>query len=300
MADTSRIREHQEVVGSDGVHIGTVDKVEGDRIRLAARDSNDGRHHYLNTDEVTRVDDKVHVSTTAEAMGLLAVAGATGATADHGSAPFPPIKNRQVEGSRPRGNFYLPWILGLIGLLLLSLLFRSCSREETQTTVVAPPPPIAEAPAAGPALPVEAVALPDGQSIDLSPDTLNYELQRYLASPRPAPRTFTFERLNFDTGSASIRPVDVATVDALARILAAYPDARGRIIGYTDARGSEGANADLGRRRAEAVRDAVVARNVDAARLEAVSGGENDPVDTNATGAGRLENRRTELVITAK
>ncbi len=39
MTDTSNIREHMEVIGADGVHIGTVDKIEGDRIKLTKADS---------------------------------------------------------------------------------------------------------------------------------------------------------------------------------------------------------------------------------------------------------------------
>ncbi len=51
MADLSQIREHMEVIGADGVHIGTVDKVEGDRIKLTKKDSgqgsHEGHHHYI-------------------------------------------------------------------------------------------------------------------------------------------------------------------------------------------------------------------------------------------------------------
>jgi hypothetical protein len=39
MADLSQVREHMEVVGADGVHIGTVDRIEGDRIKLTKKDS---------------------------------------------------------------------------------------------------------------------------------------------------------------------------------------------------------------------------------------------------------------------
>jgi outer membrane protein OmpA-like peptidoglycan-associated protein len=48
------------------------------------------------------------------------------------------------------------------------------------------------------------------------------------------------------------------------------------------------------------VKAALVAKGVDAARIETVTGGESDPVDTNATAGGRFENRRTELVVTAR
>ena len=44
MVDTSAIREHMEVIGADGVHIGTVDRLEGNRIKLTKKDSGEGSH----------------------------------------------------------------------------------------------------------------------------------------------------------------------------------------------------------------------------------------------------------------
>ena len=299
MPNPADIRPHMEVLGSDGIHIGTVDGVEGDRLKLTRQDSNDDAHHYIPLSDVTRVDGKVHVGTTAEAMGLLAIAGVTGFTADHGAAPFPPVKNRQVEGARPRGNYYLPWIVALIGLLLLVLLFRSCvggDRTATTTTTAAA---TTTAPAVAP-LPVEAVKLPNGRSVDLAPNTLNYELQRYLASDQATPRTFTFDKLNFDTGSAAIRSEDEANVDALAQILAAYPKARVTVTGYTDARGTGSSNAQLGAQRAAAVAAALAGKGIDKGRVATATGGEGNPADTNATAGGRFENRRSELTVTAK
>lgn len=297
MVDRSSIREHMEVVGSDGLHIGTVDHVEGDRIKLTRKDSPDGAHHYVPLSDVVRTDNRVHLSTTAAALGLGAVAGQTAYKADDGSAPFPPIKNIQAHG-RPRGNFYLPWIVGLIGLLLLVLLFRSCTAEDMSPRT---DPTLGDAPpAAGTAaLPVETVTLPGGRTVQLAPGSLNYELQRFLASGDATPRTFTFDRLNFDTGASRIRAEDQPTVDALGDILAAYPAARGRVVGYTDARGGAGANAQLGLQRANEVVSALAAKGV-TGRFEAASGGETNPADTNATDPGRFENRRTELVVTAK
>jgi hypothetical protein len=68
---THKIREHMEVVGSDGQHVGTVDHLEGqDQIKLTQNDSPDGRHHYIPTDWVDRVDDTVHLNKPAdEAIG---------------------------------------------------------------------------------------------------------------------------------------------------------------------------------------------------------------------------------------
>ncbi|MCO5729927.1 DUF2171 domain-containing protein [Rhizobium sp. SSA_523] len=51
MIDAGQIREHQDVIGADGVHVGTVDRVEGDRIKLTKRDSgegsHEGHHHFI-------------------------------------------------------------------------------------------------------------------------------------------------------------------------------------------------------------------------------------------------------------
>ena len=51
MADLSQIQEHAEVIGADGGHVGTVDKVDGNRIKLTKKDSGEGshkgHHHYI-------------------------------------------------------------------------------------------------------------------------------------------------------------------------------------------------------------------------------------------------------------
>ena len=70
MADLSGIREHMEVIGADGVHVGTVDKVEGNRIKLTKADSGEGRHHdhhhFIEAAFVAEVEgDKVRLSANA-------------------------------------------------------------------------------------------------------------------------------------------------------------------------------------------------------------------------------------------
>ena len=67
MADLSMIREHMEVIGADGVHVGTVDKVEGGRIKLTKADSGEGshqgHHHFISGGLVAEVeDDRVRLS----------------------------------------------------------------------------------------------------------------------------------------------------------------------------------------------------------------------------------------------
>lgn len=76
MADTSSIREHMEVVGADGVHLGTVDRIEGDRIKLTKADSGEGshrgHHHYIPSSLIAEVDsDKVWLSANANVAAEL-------------------------------------------------------------------------------------------------------------------------------------------------------------------------------------------------------------------------------------
>jgi hypothetical protein len=64
------IREHMEVIGADGVHLGTVDKLEGDRIKLTKADSgmgsHEGHHHYISRGLIADVEgDTVRLSATA-------------------------------------------------------------------------------------------------------------------------------------------------------------------------------------------------------------------------------------------
>lgn len=60
MVEASQIAEHAEVIGADGVHVGTVDRVEGDRIKLTRDDGGaEGHHHYIPLGLVADVEDGV-------------------------------------------------------------------------------------------------------------------------------------------------------------------------------------------------------------------------------------------------
>ena len=64
MLNTNQIREHMEVLGSDGVHVGTVDRMQGvDRIKLTKNDPvSEGTHHFVPLDWVDHIDNKVHLN----------------------------------------------------------------------------------------------------------------------------------------------------------------------------------------------------------------------------------------------
>ena len=67
MAGFEDIKEHMEVIGADGVHVGTVDRLDGDRIKLTKKDSgeggHEGHHHYISRGLVADVEgDQVRLS----------------------------------------------------------------------------------------------------------------------------------------------------------------------------------------------------------------------------------------------
>jgi hypothetical protein len=68
MIATDNIREGMEIIGADGVHVGTIDRIEGDRIKLTRRDSgqgsHEGHHHFLAKGLVADIEgDQVRLST---------------------------------------------------------------------------------------------------------------------------------------------------------------------------------------------------------------------------------------------
>ena len=70
MAGVSGIKQHMEVIGADGAHLGTVDKVEGNRIKLTRKDSvegaHKGHHHFIDGGLVAEVEgNKIRLSANA-------------------------------------------------------------------------------------------------------------------------------------------------------------------------------------------------------------------------------------------
>jgi len=71
MSGIEDIREHMEVIGADGVHLGTVDKVEGERIKLTKADSGEGshqgHHHFISRGLIAGVEgNQVRLSANAD------------------------------------------------------------------------------------------------------------------------------------------------------------------------------------------------------------------------------------------
>lgn len=220
------------------------------------------------------------------------------AQSDHKGDGAPP-SNIHV-GPATKKN-WLPWVLLALGLLALLFGLRRCSEDDTArvapvpattTTTTTTTEPAAVPPAAPAVAPAVAPAADTGAVLAGTSG-----VGGYLAGTEALPRTFVFEKLHFDTNKSEIRAADRDELNALGAAMKQYPNARVRIVGYADARGTAPANATLGKDRADSVKAALVAGGIAADRIETASGGETNPVDSNATTTGQAENRRTELVV---
>ncbi|APG26322.1 hypothetical protein A7E75_11420 [Syntrophotalea acetylenica] len=101
----------------------------------------------------------------------------------------------------------------------------------------------------------------------------------------------------FDVNKADLKPGGIVTVDKLAAFLTEYPTRKVMIEGFTDSTGSAEYNQVLSERRALAVRRALIDKGIEASRIEIHGYGEDFPVATNNTTAGRQMNRRVEIII---
>ena len=105
-------------------------------------------------------------------------------------------------------------------------------------------------------------------------------------------------KIQFETGSASIKPKSKKLLDQVARLMDEHRDIkRLRVEGHTDEVGPSRSNQELSEDRAEAVRKALISRGVAPGRLTAKGRGETQPVAPNKTAAGRAKNRRVEFVL---
>ncbi|MBN2541931.1 OmpA family protein [bacterium] len=106
------------------------------------------------------------------------------------------------------------------------------------------------------------------------------------------------EGVTFETGSATLTSNAKKVLDQVVQTLKDYSEMKLEISGHTDNVGSKSANQKLSERRANSVKQYLVNNGIDSARLTTVGYGEDKPIDTNGTVAGRSRNRRIEFLRT--
>ena len=101
----------------------------------------------------------------------------------------------------------------------------------------------------------------------------------------------------FDLNKATIRPESYETLNAVAETMKEFPNTRFLIEGHTDSQGSDAYNMKLSKERAASVKDYLIKQGLPANRLSSEGFGETRPVASNATAAGRQQNRRVEISL---
>lgn len=134
--------------------------------------------------------------------------------------------------------------------------------------------------------------MPKTDTISFSKDTIYLGMNHIVEGMKVIMRNMFFA-----TNKTRILPMSEPELESLAQFLNENPTVRIRIIGHTDAVGTDEANQRLSEGRANAVRNNLIERGIDGSRIEAEGRGESEPIDTNDTEEGRQNNRRVEFEI---
>ena len=101
--------------------------------------------------------------------------------------------------------------------------------------------------------------------------------------------------VHFDTDKATLTPAGQATLDQAAAAMKNDPSVHMRLEGFTDSTGTDPHNETLSQQRANTVGQYLKAKGIESSRLTGEGFAAANPVDTNATAAGKADNRRVEL-----
>lgn len=137
-----------------------------------------------------------------------------------------------------------------------------------------------------------AVANADAQAVDL-----RRRISALEAEITDRGLVLTLGDLLFATDRATLEPGADRHLDRLTGFLERYPQRRVEIEGHTDNIGTSEYNLGLSRRRAESVLNQLTLRGIDPSRLSALGLGQERPIASNMTAAGRQQNRRVEIII---
>jgi len=139
------------------------------------------------------------------------------------------------------------------------------------------------------------------ENIDLTNLAEYQELKRdlYLV-PIQKGEKFKINNIFFEFGKFDLLPESYPELNRLAEFLQKNPEIKIQINGYTDNIGTNKDNQILSQKRADAVRDYLISKGIEANRIGAIGYGEKVPIATNETDEGRALNRRVEFEILEK
>ena len=217
-------------------------------------------------------------------------------------APRTYTTSAPADRSVRRQTSYTPWIA--TAAILVAALWLGLRNSGP----IAPPEPDTQAVGTSGTIPGPDLGrfvprtLANGSLILIPERGVETRLLGFITSSQSPDKTtwFDFDRLLFDTGSATLQPQSDDQLRAVAAILKAYPNAHVKIGGYTDNVGSPEDNLRLSEERAANVRAQLIGLGVQPDRVEAEGYGETHPVGDNSTETGRAMNRRISMLVTEK
>jgi OmpA-OmpF porin, OOP family len=243
---------------------------------------------------------------------LLGLSGGAASAASSFSA------NQSASQSKDNGGGGWLWVVPLVAALGFAGWYFTRGHSEPAPTPVAAAPAVVAEPVVAPVTPIvaEPVAvpsvdlgafgermLPGDVKLNIPANGIESKLVGFIedsAQMVDKEVWFDFDRIYFDTGSATLTSQSDEQVNNIATILKAFPNVQLKIGGYTDSTGDAAANLTLSQSRADSVMASVVALGVDAMRLKAEGYGVQHPIADNATEEGRQKNRRVSVRVTAK
>ena len=141
------------------------------------------------------------------------------------------------------------------------------------------------------------LARKEAQLAELAASDARGRLQNIRATRGAQGMQMTLDDIAFAPGRAALRPEAKSSLGKLVAFVNKDPSKPIRIEGHTDSRGNANANQLLSQKRADSVRDALIAAGVAANRMTSVGLGEDNPVADNNTEEGRAKNRRVDVIL---
>ncbi|WP_299886681.1 OmpA family protein [uncultured Lacinutrix sp.] len=141
-------------------------------------------------------------------------------------------------------------------------------------------------------------ALPNGTKLNIPEGGFEDKFLNYIKEGKlETGKFYAFDRLYFNTGSASLSDKSINQIENVAAIMKAYPDVKVLLRGHTDNTGSAEGNNKLSADRAFSIKAKLVGKGIEASRLETKGMGSIEPIADNATPEGRAKNRRIDVSI---
>ena len=208
---------------------------------------------------------------------------------------IPPKGDKDMQGTS-----IVKWLFGFLGLFsLIALVFflKDC-KGKTVPSPISPPVGVVETETVEPIGKRSTLVAPSTNSLGFEQGSLAARMADFLSlSTSEFPRTYFLSKVYFPYGQETFHEEAYGQLDEIVKLLNAYPSVTIQINGHTDNSGTPTDNQALSEKRATLIKDYLVKKGIEAARVAVKGYGATRPVASNETDEGRQSNRRSEIVL---